>query len=880
MAPTSSSTTPSSGGHSPEEQFRVVRKRNRIPLSCTPCRTRKKCDRVHPCGNCVRREGSDTGNCSYATPNARSRKNQSQSAATSPDDMQNRIDRLEGLVLALMNGGTADAVASAVATASTAASASTASSRVPGSGATPTTSASVTSSARADREDYRRSEMIDDDDGDESDIDNGLATSLGVLKVDAEKGKAMYIGTESWHTILSSISEVKEYFSAHKKELESSYEKVLQSKPASAREGPTFLRGAPPATEVELRAELPPKSSILTLCGRYFNSMDGAVTIIHAPTFHAMLRSHWQDPSKTPIMWIGMLYSILCLAMLSYHKVGDEPAEWKGRSLELASEYRMRTVQCLVTADYTKPCAYTVETMLLYLFGESSSRWDADFGLWLVSSVITRIAFRMGYHRDGKWFPSITPFQAEMRRRAWALVKMVDVMFSAQVSLPSMIGEDDFDTELPHNILDDEFGPETKVLPPSRPRTTPTPIAYMIAKAKLGQEMSNVLKATTLVGRQVPYDEILRLDARLREVVAELPPHLKMQPLDESHDPLTLIVARINIDVLVQKIFCILHRKYLPRSRENPRYAHSRRTAIEASMDTLRHLETIYRESQDGRLRSLKWFVTSLVTREFLLPAMLVGLDLHYDNQAGSSSQGRHDSHSQHFWTPQQREQMVKSLEMAQKVWEGFKDTSIEAYKASNAIRIVLEKVKSPQAPSPGGSRENGVSSESGLRGFENNPFGATSVKGETMQDHSAAMTLGMLSGMTPGTAVSPDLMQSPGGTTYRQPPPFGTDGFGNNFGSSTAAAMGGDMNMDIFSGFEINNNPGSPFPSFINNSANAPGFPANFDWDAFETYTQTTNFAADSFQFLGGNTAGPGAGAGSTEDPSFSFGNQDMSGR
>lgn len=407
---------------------------------------------------------------------------------------------------------------------------------------------------------------------------------------------------------------------------------------------------------------------------------------------------------------------------------------------------------------------------------------------------------------------------------------MSDVMFSAQVSLPSMIGEDDFDTELPRNILDDEFGPDIKVLPPSRPRTTPTPISYMIAKAKLSQEMSNVLKATTLVGRQVSYDDILRLDARLREVVAELPPHLKMQPLDESHDPLTLIVARINIDVLVQKIFCILHRKYLPRSRENPRYAHSRRTAIEASMDTLRHLETIHRESQDGRLRSLKWFVTSLVTREFLLPAMLIGLDLHYDNQAGSSSQGRHDSHSQHFWTPQQRGQMIRSLEMAQKVWEGLKDTSMEAYKASNAIRIVLEKVKSPHSPSPGSSRENGVSSASVLRGFENNPFGATSSRGETMQDHSAAMTLGMLSGVTPSTTVSPDSVQSPGGTTYRAPPPFGMDGFGN-FGSGTPAAMGGDMNMDMFSGFDMNNNTASPFPSFMTNSAQAPGFPANFDW-------------------------------------------------
>ncbi len=111
-------------------------------------------------------------------------------------------------------------------------------------------------------------------------------------------------------------------------------------------------------------------------------------------------------------MWLGLLYSVLCLAMQSYHKVGDEPPEWKARSLELAALYRMRTVQCLVTADYTEPVEYTVETMILYVFGEFSSRWDADLGLWLINALITRIAFRMGYHRDAKWFVSLSPFQA------------------------------------------------------------------------------------------------------------------------------------------------------------------------------------------------------------------------------------------------------------------------------------------------------------------------------------------------------------------------------------------------------------------------------------------------------------------------------------
>ncbi len=88
----------------------------------------------------------------------------------------------------------------------------------------------------------------------DSDIDGGLATSLGVLKVDTDRGKSMYIGREHWHTVLSDISEVKNLFAEHRKELEESYEKALSTKSATGRETPTL---ATPASEVELRAEYP-----------------------------------------------------------------------------------------------------------------------------------------------------------------------------------------------------------------------------------------------------------------------------------------------------------------------------------------------------------------------------------------------------------------------------------------------------------------------------------------------------------------------------------------------------------------------------------------------------------------------------------------------
>lgn len=450
MTPTPPSATTSTSGHSPEEQYRVVRRRNRVPLSCHPCRTRKlKCNRGHPfCENCVKR--GDTPNCVYAAPTSRKKNHDTNGAATTPDDMQNRIDRLEGLVLSLMHGG-ANIDPAAMAAAAEAAAPKPSRPSVAMSAPSTTDSSSFVR-VDSERDGVMRDNDNQDDDGCDSDDDTaGLAASVGFLKLDADKGRTMYIGHEHWHTLLADIAEVKTFFNSHKKDLENSYERVLKNKPPSALDSPIFLLSAAPATEVELRSELPSRSAVMTLVTRYFNSHDGSSCIIHGPTFQEQLRRHWQDPSSSSVVWVGLLYSMLCLAMLSYSRVGDEPPEWKGRALVLAAEYRLRTVQCLNLADYTKPREYTVETMILYLFGEFSSRYDADVSFWIISSTIARTAMRQGYHRDGKLFPSMSPFQAvriwrllqswchlltssqEMRRRVWTLIRTADIMFSHQV---------------------------------------------------------------------------------------------------------------------------------------------------------------------------------------------------------------------------------------------------------------------------------------------------------------------------------------------------------------------------------------------------------------------------------------------------------------
>ena len=129
----------------------------------------------------------DASSCSYAAPGSR-KKNQSQGAST-PDDMQNRIDRLEGLVLSLMTNG-ANSAGPAAATAAINRSQSD-------------SAGSYASPLGLENEDDMIKE--EQDDGDNSEVE-GVTNSLGHLKVDSDKGKSLYIGDSHWHTVLADVS--------------------------------------------------------------------------------------------------------------------------------------------------------------------------------------------------------------------------------------------------------------------------------------------------------------------------------------------------------------------------------------------------------------------------------------------------------------------------------------------------------------------------------------------------------------------------------------------------------------------------------------------------------------------------------------------------
>ena len=488
-------------------------------------------------------------------------------------------------------------------------------------------------------------------------------------------------------------------------------------------------------------------------------------------------------------------------------------------------------MQCLINSDYTKSSTFTIETLVLYVHGEYSSSFDAEVGIWVIVGMIVRLAMRMGYHRDPSNYDGISPYQGEMRRRLWSFVRQMDVLFSFQLALPGMIRNSDCDASMPRNIFEDEFGPETKVLPPSRPLTEPTPIAYMLTKAQIVLEFGLILEEINAVsGNKISYDEVLKRDNRLRDFRNNMPPHLKLRPMEEcTHEPANLVMQRFGLDIMWQKVICVLHRKYIARARLNPRYAHSRRACVDASMEILRHQAKLHKESQPGgRLRTMKWFISSLTKHDFLLAAMIVCLDLYYDS-ISEAAPACPENYDKNFWTPAQRQDMSQVLENSQRIWKESAEASMEAYKAYNIIGIMLETIKVAKAPKP----KNLTSTEVFAQ------FDQDNLKAE----HSAAMSLGMLSGgLSPNSAaIFNNMGQSPRGTFYP-----------NNYDITMADTSGGtgltpNYAMDTSNPFTLNNMP-SPFSAFGNTGAGM-GF-ENLDWVSFPNHKY---FCSSANTALGG---------------------------
>ncbi|KAK9433076.1 fungal-specific transcription factor domain-containing protein [Lipomyces doorenjongii] len=636
------------------------RRRAKPQLSCNLCRRRKlKCDRGQPCETCARRGLSLS--CSYVHSNVAEPSDRSQLRPAASTSIHDRIGQLESLVISLMSN------------------------------ANVAKSTYVQSNETHSSTNFLSLVNEHEVDGDKLSEDPPSQFSDSFGRISLENSETTYVESAHWTAILDGIAELKDYFEDDHEHIERN---PLATKVPDS-DGPDLLLGQYKyVNKQEILAAIPSRPIVDRLIFKYFHMMDRIPSVvIHSPTFLKEYEQFWDHPQDTPVMWIGLLFAIMCLSVL--HQQFSPSASGQPLYVQSAADskclieiYREKVVQCLVLGKYTKSVPYTIETLLLYLHIEYRRSEDTQIGVWIILGIIVRMALHMGYHRDASHFPRISPFHAEMRRRAWAIIVQLDIIASTQVGLPRMIRVSQSDTAEPRNLLDEDFDENVVELPPERPDTDKTPILCMVVKNRLFSVFGMISDLTTST-RPSSYAEVMRLDQVLHDTYNNISPGLRMRPTTKSDRP-DVSLSAIYLAILFHKCQCVLHRKYMLPARTNSRYTYSRKTCIEAALHMLQYQWILNEETQsDGRLYQDRWIVLSSIKQEFLLATTILCLDLNHDITAESSSESQKD-------TPDTdtRERVIQALSSSYLIWLQSRDSSREAQKAAEVLRIVLGKAQ------------------------------------------------------------------------------------------------------------------------------------------------------------------------------------------
>ena len=516
--------------------------RNRELLACTECRRRKlKCDRHTPCTACAKR--GDEASCTYQRcASGVERERERRLQAEA------RLEHLEQLVQQLsQHGGKPDS-----------------------------------HQVAEQRLNHEESEM-------------GHEAS-------ASHKEPIFNGSTHWSAMLEDIEELRsvivpcEAVTIDDDILE--YEENI---------GASLILGSvvPLPLQQMLVQYLPSRQEADRLTAAYFRNRGVSAPFIHASHFRRLYQDFWRDPSRAPVLWTSMFFSI-CHIATNTLSLGKEKAEHDDR-------YNVASAHCLALGEYFRPMRFSVESLLLFVQARclTSLSMSPDSGLLL--GLLIRLATRMGYHRDPDMFP-LSAFDKEMRRRTWSLCMQLDLLTSFQLGLPSNIQFPTWDTRPPTNLDDSDFDEDTKELPPARPDSEVTGILFYVAKHRLMAVFEKILRHNLSTGANdsAIVDE---LDTEIRKVYLAFPENLLPRPMADSVvDSPSLIVTRLCVFFVYQKCLCVLHRPYVTRGR-----VYSSQICCDAASDIVRCFNDTYEEFlPGGQLETERWFMSNITWHDYL----------------------------------------------------------------------------------------------------------------------------------------------------------------------------------------------------------------------------------------------------------------------
>ncbi|KAH6673046.1 fungal-specific transcription factor domain-containing protein [Halenospora varia] len=329
---------------------------------------------------------------------------------------------------------------------------------------------------------------------------------------------------------------------------------------------------------VSFQHTMPERSIADELVAHYLRTHESTYRILHIPSFHKEYAQYWGNPQTTSTLSLIKILLVMAIGTCFY----------QGPDFDA---HRTQAIQWIYTAQFwlaspneksrLRTAAIQVECLLL--LARSIYNIGADL-LWNHTGSVLRTAMSMGFHRDPKHSRRYSILHKEIRRRLWATILEINLQACLDSGMPPMISTDDFDTEPPSNINDDEIDESTQTRPSSHAPHVYTQSSLQIAL--LGSlatrlEIANLANDPGIDGL---YERVLTLDKELLRTYKDSHSFLIRAAQDKfaRFKPTPFHCKILNLKI--QRFLLILHRPFATQARNNPHFYYSHKIHLDTAI--------------------------------------------------------------------------------------------------------------------------------------------------------------------------------------------------------------------------------------------------------------------------------------------------------
>ena len=339
--------------------------------------------------------------------------------------------------------------------------------------------------------------------------------------------------------------------------------------------GRSMKVGRPSRSLQSPRFDLTPPSRDIAdqMIATYFSAFESTYRILHVPSFWTEYHRYWSSPEnvtvglRLKILLVIAIGSSLCKQDNTYTDLHNEIHQWiYAAQMWLSGPLEKDRL------DITGIQIHCLTVLARQIFSVGGDL------VWMSMGSLVHTAMQIGLHRDPRHFPSMSFLQAEVRRRLWATILELVVQSSLDSGMPPRIFFEEFDTDAPSNINDDELHGSMSAAQ-SRPRNTYTGTSMQLL---LFDSLPIRLKAVQLLNglhSELSYLDVLSLSTEITEACR------KSSTFMREHKTSGVTTFHKNLlDYLLRRFLIPLHCPFAIKARKNPLFYYSRKVCLDAAM--------------------------------------------------------------------------------------------------------------------------------------------------------------------------------------------------------------------------------------------------------------------------------------------------------